>query len=158
MIHCVLWNGAFIRDLWFSSLMFLMVCKQKHNSKLYGMIFIPVYCDIKWGLWFWYLRFTIICIHTSKYSPSWLCLVMLKLEYCGQTWSISWLLMPWLPVSPGHQQQWYWLCKIYRPLSSMLAWKILDILGHRIFWNTFYINKRKKGIPHHIWMYYSDTQ
>ena len=137
MMHRVLWNGAFIRDLWFSSLRFLMVCK--HNSNLYVMVFIPVYCDIKWGLWFRYLRFTIICIHTSKHSPSWLCLVMLKLKYCGQTWSISWLLMPWLLVSPGHQQQWYWLCKIHRLLSSMQAWEILDIIGHRIFCNTFHI-------------------
>ena len=24
--------------------------------------------------------------------------------------SISWLLMPWLLASPGHQQPWYWLC------------------------------------------------
>ena len=25
--------------------------------------------------------------------------------------SISWLLMPWLPAWPGHQQPWYWLSK-----------------------------------------------
>ena len=33
--------------------------------------------------------------------------------------SIPWLLMPWLPVSPGHQQSWYWLCRINRSLSSV---------------------------------------
>ena len=27
--------------------------------------------------------------------------------------------MPWLLVSPGHQQPWYWLCRISRYLSSM---------------------------------------
>ena len=29
----------------------------------------------------------------------------------------SWLLMPWLLVSPGHQQPWYWLCDVGRSLS-----------------------------------------
>ena len=33
------------------------------------------------------------------------------------TRSISWLLMPWLLTSPGHQQPWYWLCRIGRLLS-----------------------------------------
>ena len=35
----------------------------------------------------------------------------------GLTRSISWLLMPWLLASPGHQQPWYWLCRIARSLS-----------------------------------------
>ena len=35
-------------------------------------------------------------------GPSWL----------GLTRSISWLLMPWLLASPGHQQPWHWLCRI----------------------------------------------
>ena len=29
----------------------------------------------------------------------------------------TWLLMPWLLASPGHQQPWYWLCRICRSLS-----------------------------------------
>ena len=29
-------------------------------------------------------------------------------SYLGLTRSISWLLMPWLLTSPGHQQPWYW--------------------------------------------------
>ena len=33
------------------------------------------------------------------------------------TRSISCLLMPWLLASPGHQQPWYWLCRIGRSLS-----------------------------------------
>ena len=37
----------------------------------------------------------------------------------GLTRSISWLLMPWLLTSPGHQQPWYWLCRIYRSWSYM---------------------------------------
>ena len=35
----------------------------------------------------------------------------------GLTRSISWLQMPWLLASPGHQQPWYWLCRISRSLS-----------------------------------------
>ena len=37
----------------------------------------------------------------------------------GLTWSISWLLMTWLLASPGHQQPWYWLCRIGRSLSYL---------------------------------------
>ena len=33
-------------------------------------------------------------------------------SYLGLTRSISWLLMPWLLTSPGHQQPWYWLWRI----------------------------------------------
>ena len=33
-------------------------------------------------------------------------------SYRGFTRLISWLLMPWLLVSPGHQQPWYWLSKM----------------------------------------------
>ena len=35
------------------------------------------------------------------------------------TRSISWLLMPWLLRSPGHQHQWYWLCRIDKFLSYL---------------------------------------
>ena len=40
-------------------------------------------------------------------------------SYLGLTRSISWLLMPWLLMSPGHQQPWYWLCRIGRFLSYL---------------------------------------
>ena len=33
-------------------------------------------------------------------------------SYLDLTRSITWLLMPWLLTSPGHQQPWYWLCWI----------------------------------------------
>ena len=39
--------------------------------------------------------------------------------YLGLTRSISRLLMPWLLTSPGHQQPWYWLCRIGRFLSYL---------------------------------------
>ena len=38
-------------------------------------------------------------------------------SYLGLTRSISWLLMPWLLTSPGHQQPWYWLYRICRSWS-----------------------------------------
>ena len=40
-------------------------------------------------------------------------------SYLGLTRSISWLLMPWLLTSPGHQQPWYWLCRRGRFLSYL---------------------------------------
>ena len=40
-------------------------------------------------------------------------------RYLGLTRSLSWLLMPWLLTSPGHQQPWYWLCRIGRLLSYL---------------------------------------
>ena len=44
---------------------------------------------------------------------------VLGLSHLGLTRSISWLLMPWLLSSPGHQQPWYWLCRIGRFLSYL---------------------------------------
>ena len=38
-------------------------------------------------------------------------------SYLGLTRSISWLLMPWLLGSPGHQQPWYRLCEIGKSWS-----------------------------------------
>ena len=40
-------------------------------------------------------------------------------SYLSLTRSISWLLMRWLLTSPGHQQPWYWLCRIGRFLSCL---------------------------------------
>ena len=40
-------------------------------------------------------------------------------SYLGLTRSISWLLMPWLLMSPGHQQPWYWLYRIWRSFSYL---------------------------------------
>ena len=40
-------------------------------------------------------------------------------SYLGLTRSISWLPMPWLLTSPGHQQPWYWLCSICRSWSYL---------------------------------------
>ena len=46
-------------------------------------------------------------------------LLVLKPEYTVRIGSIPWLLMPWLLVSPGHQQPSYWLCRINKSSSSI---------------------------------------
>ena len=43
-----------------------------------------------------------------------LALLITKPKYSRLTASRPWLLLPWLLVSPGHQQPWYWLCRINR--------------------------------------------
>ena len=53
------------------------------------------------------LILSLLMLTFNVLGPSQLCL----------TRSISWLLMPWLLASPGHQQPWYWLCRIGRSLS-----------------------------------------
>ena len=40
-------------------------------------------------------------------------------SYLGLIRSISWLLMPWLLMSPGHQQPWNWLCRICKSWSYL---------------------------------------
>ena len=40
-------------------------------------------------------------------------------SYLGLTRSISWLLMPWLLTSPGHQKPWYWLYRICMSFSYL---------------------------------------
>ena len=48
----------------------------------------------------------------------------------GLTRSISWLLMPWLLASPGHQQPWYCLCRIGRSLAySMRNFNYLCLIS-----------------------------
>ena len=47
-----------------------------------------------------------------------LTLLALSLEYLGRSRTITWLLMPWFLVSPGHPQQRYWL------------WRKRDIVFH----------------------------
>ena len=55
------------------------------------------------------------------------------LSYLGLTGSISWLLMPWLLVSPGHQQPWYWLCRIVGPC---LSWGWISITCAISMWRN----------------------
>ena len=55
----------------------------------------------------------------NNLKPMSICLTLLKLEYSGITGSMSWLMMSWLLVSPGHQHPWYPLCRINGSWFSM---------------------------------------
>ena len=66
-----------------------------------------------------------------------LCLSCLTLNvrgqsYLGWSWSISWLLIPWLHTSPGHQQHWYWLCRICRSWSCILSTHVTSMWSNDI--------------------------
>ena len=50
---------------------------------------------------------------------AYLTLTVRRPSYSGLTRSISWLLMPWLLTSPGHQQPWYWIYRICRSFSYL---------------------------------------
>ena len=75
-----------------------------------------------------------------------LILLVLEPEYSGRTGLIPWLLMPWLLVSPGHQQQWYWLCRKNNALVfhkrgfPLLACKCRDMIENvnmlHVSWKT----------------------
>ena len=53
---------------------------------------------------------TYICVTRTQW---------VTLDYSRIIRPIPSLLMPWLLASPGHQQQYYWICRINGPLSSM---------------------------------------
>ena len=59
--------------------------------------------------------------------------LVLRPEYSAQTRTMLWLQMPWLLVSPRHQQPWCWLhtCKVNGSLSSKR--KDFKYLWHLIF-------------------------
>ena len=57
--------------------------------------------------------------HQKGWLKKTLTLNMRGRSYLGLTRSISWLLMPWLLTSPGHQQSWYWLCRICKSWSYL---------------------------------------
>ena len=62
----------------------------------------------------WYGKWQSLCVGLNV-----LTLDVRGPSYLGLTRSISWLLMPWLLSSQGHQQPWYWLCKIGVSLSYL---------------------------------------
>ena len=54
-----------------------------------------------------------------NFCSAWICFdyanpPVLKLKYSWIIKLIPILLMTWLIASPGHQQPWYWLCKIHK--------------------------------------------
>ena len=62
-------------------------------------------------------------------------LLVLKAEYSRITWLMPWLLMPWLPVSPGHLQPLYWICRINGTLASVR--KVFNYLCHSLLRNDW---------------------
>ena len=72
-------------------------------------------------------------------------------SYLGFTRSISWLLLPWLFTSPGHQQPWYWLCRKCRPWSYLRKdFKYLSMWSNDIKWKYMIMfplkNLARKGL------------
>ena len=65
-----------------------------------------------------YLNAKRTCGHLGSQIHKNLTLLVLTLDYFGINRSIPWLPMPWLLTSPGHQQLWYWQCRINIFLSS----------------------------------------
>ena len=86
-------SGTNFSDIW---ILTIMVFTEKMHLKMSSVIWQPFY---SW----------LIVLTLNVRGPS----------YLGLTRSISWLLMPWLLTSPGHQQPWYWLCRIGRFLSYL---------------------------------------
>ena len=77
-------------------------------------------------LWVWSLVYVLLVssqrhmYYCDKLNRVITALNMQGLSYLGLTRSISWLLMPWLLTSPGHQQPWYWLYREY--VGPSLTW------------------------------------
>ena len=67
-----------------------------------------------------YFRAVFLSVNIKMCTPwvFFLTLLVLKPEYSWWTKPISWLLMPRLLVSPGHQQPWHRFCMIKGSLSS----------------------------------------
>ena len=67
----------------------------------------------------WAIKNIHVCILHFRSQHIHLTFNVWRPSYLGLTWSISWLLMPWLLASPGHQQPWLWLRRISRFLSNL---------------------------------------
>ena len=81
-----------------------------YNYLPYHPIHVTGFCSVWDG--------TLFCEPSVIVSKK-LILMVLKLEYFGKGMTIAWLLMPCTHALPGHQQPWYWLCRINRSLSFM---------------------------------------
>ena len=95
-----------------------------------GILLIGPFGTNSIGIWIGIQVFSFKEMHSNKSYAKWrpFCLglnVLTKTlnvrgpSYLGLTMSISWLLMPWLLTSPGHQHPWYWLCRIGGFLSYL---------------------------------------
>ena len=61
-----------------------------------------------------YLMHTAFGVYSIHKNITILCMYV----HSGKIWQVSWLLVAWLPMLPGHQQPLYWLSMIYRTLLS----------------------------------------
>ena len=59
--------------------------------------------------------------------------LLLKLEY--SIGSVTWLLMPWFLLLPGHQQQWYWICTITHENSVCYGLLCMYQITQVLYWN-----------------------
>ena len=95
--------------LWFSWTLLKMVFNQAISGVLIKNVIYHIVAKMKWKLFCCKNPLILGMLTLNVRGPS----------YLGLTRSISWLLMPWLLTSPGHQQPWYWLCRIGRFLSYL---------------------------------------
>ena len=70
-----------------------------------------------------------ICAFTLMSNHSGVFIVNFHWKYLGKSRSTPWLLMPWQCKEPGHQQPWYWLCRIQG--SSFSVRKNFNYLLHK---------------------------
>ena len=95
-----------------------------HLGKVLGLVYpVAVMISIRWTPFPTALLFALMLpkpkseISTPALFSIHLALNMRGASQLGLTWSISLLLIPWRRKEPGHQQPWYWLCRIGRSLS-----------------------------------------
>ena len=152
------WNWLSCQQLWKCGLW-------QHRSWTNVDVSLMRYCDTweqfhtdcpsyysEWWVWKWYFYNYCHIWTQASLGLDELTLYVQGPSQLGLTRSISWLLMPWLLASPGHQQPWYWLCRISRSLSYsrrnfncvLLVWRN-DIKCKYMF--TFSLKKiARKGL------------
>ena len=122
-------------NIWFHVCFFLLYCHILYMWPYFDNCHVRPFTDItelltsKFGAWTSnriYIKLWDVISYPCPVSNSSLAKLPLKLtlnvrgpSYLGLTRSISWLLMSWLLASPGHQQPWYWLCRMGRSLSYL---------------------------------------
>ena len=140
-------------------------CVEQHVklAKIYILTSMMVWCqeDMLGARWLWWLLtlallLVMVIIHTNFFNyfekkqlaknrvdnktwtdvktlsvqgPSYLCLIG----------SISFLLMPWLLTSPGHQRPWYWLCEIYLTRGRIPTTCVMSVLRNDRNWKYMFM-------------------
>ena len=110
------WNiiSSWIRVNWFENLTLLS------QLYLHGKISQRMVSDCEIGTWLALSICVKLCFGAFNFTH--IMITYLGLNYSGSSESVSWLLMPWLLVSPGYQYPWYWLwrrrCTVTSPCVS----------------------------------------